>query len=561
MAMVRQRWKRGWALGAASLLLSGCYVGGFEPAEGGTAGEAGEEAGDGDGDVDSCEVPVVSPRPLHRLTPLQYQRTVEDAFGLPDFEPTYESLVDGELDLLSVRQLRDDTETILARQGEWAQPVFPCDLDGVPDPVCADDFISEFGSRLFRRPLSAEEFDWLRSVYEHATGAMAFRDAMEVVLSTMLQSPSFLYLIETGVEDPSLPLGTRRLTGFELASRLSYGLWDTAPDDELLAAAIAGDLDDPDGIEAQVDRLLADPRAQDVVGSFVSHWLELDGGQVHFGLDDTTKDAGLFPEFDDGMRVAMRTELQAFAYEQMIVEDSFEGLFTDTSAYVNSQMAELYGVDGPADPETWAWVELDPQQRGGLFSRAGFLSVYASQRAQSPIRRGAFVIERALCGELAPPPPDVDDSPIEGGEVDGQLLTVREDVSLRTSGMVCMGCHAVINPIGFAFEHYDAIGRWQTDEVVSGLPVDSSGELTFGDNPGEVNGPVEMLERLSDSREARSCYAREWLGRTTGLYANQLSPCDEERILTQFEETGSTHALIKSIASSDAFRFINTGDQ
>jgi hypothetical protein len=172
------------------------------------------------------------------------------------------------------------------------------------------------------------------------------------------------------------------------------------------------------------------------------------------------------------------------------------------------------------------------------------------------------VIEEVLCNELGQPPPDVDNSPIEGGEdPEGGAVTVREAVAERTKTQQCQSCHSVVNPAGFAFEHYDAIGRWQDEEVISGLPVDSRSELISSDVDGPVADALEMSQKLAGSEKVRECFASRWLFRGTGTSGDDASDCDREATLTAFAESGDVRELLVNVVLSDAFRFINTGDE
>ena len=255
----------------------------------------------------------------------------------------------------------------------------------------------------------------------------------------------------------------------------------------------------------------------------------------------------------------MRIETAAFVTRTFFEEGTFDKLFTGTYAYVNEDLALLYGVDPPA--EGYDWVDLDADERAGLLTRAAFLTVLSTRDVTAPIRRGVWVMEHALCNELGEPPANVDDSPVEGGEVDGEILTVREDVEQRTADQECQGCHGLINPIGFTFEHYDAIGRFQLDEVTSGLPIDSSGEVKASDVDGPVEDAVELSEKLAGSRQVRGCFAKEWSQSALGALEGELDSCSQTQIQEEFLETGDLHELLISIISSNAFRFINVSEE
>jgi hypothetical protein len=557
------------------LALHGCYSG-FDGDHGGgaaaetsvSAGEAdaagtGSEGGDtGEGDELGCggAVPTITARPLRRLTPLQYRNTIRALFGDEAFEPSYddEEYVTTER---GVRQFRDDASQITELEDQWTVDVFGCDTSGGANDACAADFVDAFGRLAFRRPLTDEERGRLLDAYDAAKAEFGFTDAMDIVLETILQSTPFLYLVEQGVPVDGAPENIRKLTDHEVASRLSYFLWDTMPDAELFAAAETGELGTKAGLRAQAERMLAHPNAQARVQRFVWEWLQLDGGTLHFALEDANKDPVLFPEYGPALQDAMRTELEAFVQEIVLAspDANIEALFTDTRAYVNGPLAQLYGVnDGPMDDATWAWVDLPGGERSGLLTRAAFLTVFAAANVQSPIRRGTLLLEEVLCTELGMPPPDVDDSPPQGGDVDGEARTVREDVEVRTQGAECQACHTLINPAGFPFEHYDAIGRWQSEEVTSGLPIDSSGELKVGDKTGPVADAIELSSALATSTAVRECFADRWLEDAVSAEADALDDCARADIVEAFEQTGDIRGLIVAIVLSDNFRYLDT---
>ena len=254
----------------------------------------------------------------------------------------------------------------------------------------------------------------------------------------------------------------------------------------------------------------------------------------------------------------MRTELEAFVRRVVLEEGGgFEALLTDNRAYVNGPLAALYGVeDGPATADEWEWVELDDGQRGGLLTRAAFLTVFASSDVHSPIRRGVFVMEEVLCNELGEPPPNASDVPVTGGEVEGEIRTVRQDVEARTQGEPCSTCHSVINPVGFTFEHYDAIGRWQDNALATGLPVDSSGRLVASDVDGAVTDALDLSARLARSERVRGCFADRWMTKALGEAPGPMDACARERVQQRFLETGDVRELLVSIVASEAFRYV-----
>ncbi len=539
-------------LAAAVAFGQGC-VGNIGDGPGGDGHGPGSEPQSCGGDVVPVEVV-----PLRRLTAEQYLNTVRDLTGDAGLHYELEDMT-GVITERAVRQLRDLGELVVERRAEWTLEVFPCDVSGAHDHACADAFIEGFGARAFRRPLESREVAWLRGVYDEVRVNATFQESMDVVLQVMLQAPATVYMFEAGAGEV-LAGDMKALSQHEVASRLSYFLWNTMPDETLAAAAQSGALATPEGLRAEAERLLADPRAERNVQRFFARWLQLDGGHLHHALEDTDKDAALYPEYGPALQAAMRAETEAFVERTFFEEGaSFEKLFTGTYAYVNDDLAALYGVAGPSGGE-FGWVELDAGERAGLFTRAAFLTVLSTRNVTAPIRRGVWMMEQALCNKLGAPPANVDDSPVEGGDVNGEVLTVRQDVEQRTKDDECQACHGFINPIGFAFEHYDAIGRFQLEEVTSGLPVDSSGEIKASDVDGAVADALELSDVLADSEQVRACFASKWSENALGGEGS-LDGCSTQQIQTTFAESGDMRELLIAIIQSNAFRFINISDE
>jgi len=500
-------------------------------------------------------------RPGLRLTEAQYVASVRDLLG----DPGYEAQLEAEPGLITqraVRQLQDAAATAVSRRSSWTQEVFPCDTTGPEDLACVETFIEGFASRAFRRPLTEPERSRLRQTYDEARLELEFGDAMDVLLRVVLQSPAFVYLFEDGV--PEATGEVRLLTDHEVAARLSYFLLGSTPDDRLIAAADAGELATTEGLQAHAERLLETPSARRSATAFVSEMLQLDGGLLHHPLEEVTKEAALYPEVDATLLAAMRIETEALV-EKIMFEGSgqFSELWTSREAYVNGALAELYGLEeGPADADTWEWVTL-PDERAGLLTRAAFLTTYATATVTAPIRRGHWIREELLCDELGDPPPNVDDTPLEGGEVIDQngepdVLTVREATDLRTMEETgCASCHQLINSLGFAFEGFDGIGRVQAVELVSGEPVDTEVEIAFTDFDGTYDGAVDVSSAIATSEKARACFAKHWFDRALGGEAPET--CDDDGGTRAFVESGNMKELLIGMIASDAFRYVNVG--
>jgi hypothetical protein len=508
-----------------------------------------------DGPAGECALDIKA-RPGLRLSSVQYINTIRDLVGDASFHAELED-ESGLITQRATRQLRDAAELVVARRAQWTRSVFPCDTTGSEDLGCRDAFIDEFGKRAFRRPLTDTEKSRLRDAYDFARGeALDFNDSMEVVLQVILQSPAFVYVFEDGVAESTG--NVRLLTDHEVATRLSYFLWSSTPDDELLAAAAAGRLSTPDGLSAEAERLLADSRAKTAIRHYMAEFLQLNGGQLHYPLEEVTKDQDLYPEVDAVLLDSMRVETNALI--DRIVFDgtgSFEDLFTTREAYVNGPLAALYEVDGPSDAHTFEWVTL-PAHRAGVLTRAAFLTTYSTATVTAPIRRGAWIRKELLCTTLGDPPPNIDDTPLEGGASgNGDVLTVREATDVRTmTEAQCAGCHSLINPLGYPFEEFDAIGRTQTFEVVSGEPVDTATDVTGTDFDGPIADAAAMSAALGASEQARSCFASKVLESALGDAAPDACTGTE----AAFVAGGDINNLLVAIVNSDAFRYLNVGE-
>lgn len=529
---------------------------------GGPGGSGGTRPGTGEPLDCDLGVPQVAISPLRRMTPSQYRNTVRDLFGdsgytgpVGDVEPIITER--------GVRQLRDAAELAVSRRASWTRDVFPCDTSGAANEACVQAFLEQFVPRAFRRPLGDEDRASLTTAYRGAIAAgLTFDEAMEVLVEVVLQSPDFVYVYGRGSQASTEVI--RELTQHELASRLSYFLWDTMPDDALFAAADGGALDGA-GLRDQAERLLGDPRAEAAIQRFFWDWLQLDGGRLHHALEETPKDPTLYPEYGPELKAAMRAELEAFVRDTFERGGSFQDLFTSTRAYVNGPLADVYGVSGPTSADDWQWVDLDASERSGILTRAAFLTVFSSATVQSPIRRGVFVLEEVFCNDIPPPPPNASDVSVEGGEVEtdtGETVvrSVREDVTVRTSDGTCASCHGVINPVGFTFEHYDGIGRYRTEELTTGRTIDSSGQLTGTDVDGALADARELSAAAASSARVQECFANRWFTRAFGREPAALDTCSVEQIAERFRDSGNMRQLLLAIVESDAFRYVNVAE-
>ncbi len=515
---------------------------------------------------DTCSSPSdfdVPTQALRRMTPEEYVATGRDLLEQPELpltlpEPSGPIITEQETIALAAA-----AERLVGTGGHLRHA--PCAVDGAHDPACATAFIRAFGKSAFRRPLHPEEVQWLEGVYTRTRNLpdlsppISFRESLDAVALVVLQAPQYVYHVEEGAEDATAPEGLRRTTGFERAARLSYSLWGTLPDAELIVAAENGMLETAEQVRAQARRLLEDPRAELTVRRFASRWLGLNATTGTPSLDQLTKDGDKFPFDSPGLRRAMREESEAL-YQRVFFQEqgSFQSLMTTTQAYVNGPLAELYGVSGgPSSAEEFAWVQLDPAQRAGLFTRAAFLAQHSGREYQSPIRRGVHVFREVLCQNLGPPPPDVNNVPFVPGQ-DGVPLSTRQTTEVKTQGTDCQSCHAQVNPLGYPFENYDAMGGWQTAETgisPDGSPftvaVDSTVTLpTSSDLAGPVQGPVAMVTRLAQSEQARNCMAEHWFEHVNQRKVTRADHCSLSAAKTRFAETDDMRELVLEVLAS-----------
>jgi hypothetical protein len=498
-----------------------------------------------------CTTPRVGSEHIGRLSREEYTNSVRALLSNDALEPVLDADRERIATLDAVRKWYNAADTAVPASAAWLSAYADCAPE---DSACAVTLYEAFAERAFRHPLTADERAWLADSWAALPTAASLALRLETIAELIVQAPQFLYLHSEGTPSGALSV----LNGHERAQRLSYFLWDSLPDAELLAAADSGKLDTSAGVRAQAERMLDDDRARPVLRSFLTEWLELDGAAILPSLDETPKSSQLFPDFDDALRRSMRREIEMFMDHVMFEEDgSLEALFSSTRAYVNAPLAELYGVSGPTSADEWAWVDLDPTERAGLLTRAGFLAVHATQNVTSPIRRGVFMLTEVLCTDLMAPPANVNNTPVEPTE--GGANSVREATLLRTGSPSCAGCHLEINELGFAFEHYDAVGRWQDEEAETGSEIDASATLSNAgaDLDGPVDGAVELSARLAQSPEVLRCVTQKWFEVALRRSPVALDACSVQQIQAKTAEAGSLRELLLAMVESDAFLHVS----
>jgi hypothetical protein len=427
-----------------------------------------------------------------------------------------------------------------ATAGAHLGTLLPCQPSAGQEAVCAGQFIKAFGKRAFRRPLSDDEIGGLTKVYE-AGAADSFGRGIEMVITAVLQAPSFLYRLELGQKAGSVP-GAIKLSAYELAARLSYFAWGTMPDEALFSAAEAGRLDTPEGIGQEVDRLLKDPRGKAMLLAFHQRWFGIDT------LAENGKDVAVYPQFDEKLVASMEGEFNAFISDAMGAsgDGKLETLLLSDRTFVDGALAGLYGVTPPGGTGL-APVTL-PSTRKGLLSTVSVLSTHTLSDSSAAIHRGKFIRERLLCTVPPDPPAGLIVMPPEPKAG----LTTRERLGQHTMDPACSGCHTMMDPIGFAFENFDGIGRYRTME--QGKKIDASGSLSATDVDGAFVGPVELAQKLAGSNQVRACVMTTLLSFAQG--PQPADACLMKKLNQAFDDSGhDVRALIVAIAKSDSFRY------
>jgi hypothetical protein len=363
--------------------------------------------------------------------------------------------------------------------------IFVCrPASAAEESACAEAIFSTLTRRAFRRPVDDDDVARPMSFYDDARARGAdFESGIRAGLARMLVSPSFLFRAEH--DSPDVPAGgVHAISDVELASRLSFFLWSSIPDDELLELAIAGRLRDPRVLEAQVRRMIADERADALVANFTGQWLQLRNLEQR-----VIPDLLLFPDFDDNLRKAFRRETELLFSTVLREERSVLELLDADYTFVNERLARHYGVAGVYGGR-FRRVELTDPNRWGLLGHGSILSLTSAASRTSPIIRGKFIVSNLLNNPPEPPPAVV--PALEDSAPTDRPSTVREQLELHRRNPECNSCHRNLDPLGFALENFDAVGRWQA-RTRDGLEIDSAGILADGT---PVGGPIQLREAL-----------------------------------------------------------------
>ncbi len=536
---------------SAAIVLGACYTGveaevddvdADAPTDAGSAGDD-ADADDDSGGVDDepealCGDDSLAPARLWRLSDTQHHNAIADLLGLDEVLEvrTPGVAVDAfvnESELLAVTgplaaQYQAAAADAAMQAGERLTEVVPCTSE---DQICAETFIDDFAGRAFRRSLTPQEHEDLVGVY--LLGAEAnFRTGIETVIEAVLQSPSFLYRTELGREGAAAG-DVVELTGFELASALSFLLLDSIPDEPLWAAALDGSIEEEEVFEDHLERLLAMPEVQ---GNLTRIYIAYLGASKAL---ETDKSLELFPEFDLALRDASVEETRRFVSRLIEDEGTLTDLLTSRTTEINGPLAALYGVDGVVG-DAFVEVELSPDERAGVLTQASMMSTRSGPEDTSVVHRGLMVQKLLLCVELPPPPPgvDLDDPDFEG-------LDQRGMAEVRAARAECTTCHQAMDPFGLAFESYDPVGRFRGG-------IDASAELP---GFGSVRDAIEMLETLASDERVAECMVEQIVTYSLGRRMVPADECALEEIQADVADAeGSLVEPFRAVATHEAFR-------
>jgi hypothetical protein len=437
---------------------------------------------------------------------------------------------------------------------ESRRRIFVCRPENNQAHACARRIAANVARRAFRRPVTAADLDSLMPYFDkgrqgaaaapaNASTDAAFDAGIEQVIAAVLVSPEFLFrAIRTPVNaqaGKAFPL-----SDLELASRLSFFLWSSVPDETLLQVAAAGTLHTPDVLRAQALRMLDDRRSSSLVRNFALKALDVDK------LGDAVPDPNLFPTFDDGLRRDMATEIESFVTSVLLEDRNVGDLLSASHTFLNERLARHYGITSVLGPQ-FRRVSLDDPRRWGLFGKGAVLLKTSYGDRTSPVLRGAWVLGRLMGTPPTPPPPDVD---MNLTTAPGELpKTLRARLESHRAKATCNQCHGVIDPIGLAMENFDAIGRWRDTDVDAKAPIDARTVLPDGKT---IDGPIELRDALFTGRDL---FARAFTEKLM-MYAvgRELTAHDMPQVRAVVRKAAAQDyrlsALVSGIVASDAFR-------
>jgi hypothetical protein len=508
----------------------------------------------------TCVMGIPATSQIPRLTNAQYDHTVRDLLGVTslkasgDAAPSSILATDQAGSLTSLGWSSYDSVAKMISAQVMADPAVKSRFlsCATSDPSCLHNTVVSFGRRAFRRPLSQEEvaaFDAIIAKGAQITKTGAPDEIAEALLYLFLISPSFLQRAE--ITETSDGSGHFTLSSYEVASRLSYLLWGSAPDDVLNLAADNNELTTPAQLKAQAERMLAMPQARDMVGAFHRSYL-LMGTNTRW--DNADRDPTLFPQFSKALVPVLSQETQKF-FDYIVFDQkgTLADLLLSPIAFVNAATAPLYGLDPAKFGNDLTQVELDRTQRPGFLTRLGFLNAYSAYNRTSPILRGAFITKQVLAVPIGAPPPGAEATPLPAT---ADLDTNRKQVDQQTSAAACATCHHnFINPPGFAMEAFDAAGRWQTKEAATQIALDTTADVMLDGKAVHVTGPADLMTAIATSAAAQRSYATKWVAYAYERPSNANDACLVDSLSQKLTMSGyNVLNLIADLTQTETFQ-------
>lgn len=534
------------------------------------AGSSGGGAG-GSGGIPSVQpqdcAGTPAPRaPLRRLTRFEYNNTVRDLLGdttapgnaFPselsgngfgndaESQPVGSELANQYMLVAEKVAAAVTQPERIATLGACAAQISPTS-DAASETSCVRSILGSLLPKAFRRASAAAEADAFLGVFQGVRSSADFPTSLATTLEAVLESPDFIYKPELGTPVADKP-HLLRPSGDEMATRLSYLYWASLPDDALRAAAASGELSTAEGVRAQAQRLLDDPRSHEVVRQFFDKLLPISE------LSSLTRDAIKYPAYTPKLGSLMRQETQLFLEDLSYASGtagSWPTAFNASYTFLNDELAAFYGVPGVIGAE-FRKVDISATPRRGLLTHAGVLAGPIHTNHENPVVRGSFVVQKLLCfpipfpsgaiaAKVTPPDPN-------------SAATARQRFTQHSLDPVCRACHRNMDPVGYALENYDVIGQYRTQE--NGVEIDATGQTPLlGDLP--FNGAAELGQRLAASPDAQNCFATQWMNFGYGRSMQDDEMCSIRSVQTKFAEAGySVKELLLALTQSDAFLYL-----
>jgi hypothetical protein len=506
-------------------------------------------------EVGSCNATTLAKPRVWRLTHAQLKNTLTDSLGF--YPPTIdtfpaETRLDGFANkssglavspLLADYYLRASDElagNVLGRMSEFLK----CPMTGLAPGACLNDFIKSVGTKMWRRPVTDAEIGKLSALYTSTVPSAGGPEAgVKNIVQAMFMSPNFLYRTELG--NTSQAGVTTYLTDYELASSLSYMLWDSSPDKALYDLAAAGQLHDRDVLVQQAQRMWTQKKSQAALNVFMQQWLQI---EELLGAD---KDPTNFPKYDKMVAADLLEESRLFLNSVVFDQGgdrSFKTLFTANYGFVNSRTAPIYGATSASTALTK--TTLNTAQRKGLLTLGAFMAAHADGDDTGLVSRGRYFREEILCDHV--PPPDPTKAVFDPQKIRPDM-TNRERLEAHTTNPACFACHQLFDGLGFAMENYDPIGQFRTMD--KGKMIDPTGSIPLPSGPTiQFKNFIDLVDQLAKSTDLYTCFSSQYLSYATGFAAETIHPCERKLVTDEFVKSDyKIDTLVMSVVKSPSF--------